>query len=98
MRQNGCCRVTEVYKIIQQQGRFAVLVFLEKFGVVGMFKFCRIKYLHLMRARVSGGHLCVAEAPTEAVAETVDFAKQKTEGEIAQAFTTPQSHFVRQLP
>ena len=35
-----------------------------------------------MRARVSGGHLCVAEAPTEAATETVDFAKQKTEGEI----------------
>ena len=37
--------------------------------------------LPLTRVRVSGGHLCAAEAPTEAGAETVDFAKQKTEGE-----------------
>ena len=55
---------------------------LHKPEFVGVLGFCRIQYLHLMRARVSGGHLCVAEAPTEAVAETVDFAKQKTEGEI----------------
>ena len=34
-----------------------------------------------LRVRVSSGHLCKAEAPTEAEAETVDFAKQKTEGE-----------------
>ena len=40
---------------------------------------------------MSGGHLCEAEAPTEAAAETVDFAKQKTEGEIAKSLTTPQS-------
>ena len=32
--------------------------------------------------RVSGGHLCEAEAPTEAVAETVGFARrQNSEGE-----------------
>jgi hypothetical protein len=37
--------------------------------------------LSLTRVRVSAGHLCEAEAPTEAGAETVDFAKQKTEGE-----------------
>ncbi len=30
--------------------------------------------LHLTRVRVSGGHLCAAEAPTEAAAETVGFA------------------------
>ena len=64
---------------------------LDKPESVGVLGFCRIQYLHLMRARVSGGHLCVAEAPTEAVAETVDFAKQNTGGEIARAFTTPQS-------
>ena len=37
--------------------------------------------LTLTRVRVSSGHLCKAEAPTEAEAETVDFAKQKTEEE-----------------
>ena len=35
--------------------------------------------LPLMRVRVSGGHLCEAEAPTEAAAETVSCAAM-TEG------------------
>ena len=65
-----------------------------KLGFVGVFSFTETfcnRNLHLMRARVSGGHLCEAEAPTEAAAETVDFAKQKTEEEIVQTLTTPQS-------
>ena len=33
----------------------------------------------VQRVRVSGGHLCEAEAPTEAAAETVD-CKAMTEG------------------
>ena len=38
---------------------------------------------------MSGGHLCKAEAPTEAGAEKVDFAKQKTEGVFEGVLLTP---------
>ena len=39
------------------------------------FTVCTNPCLPLMRVRVSGGHLCEAEAPTEAAAETVGFAR-----------------------